>query len=115
MSAFTSLAYSVGANSHLQNGASDRKNQKCWLIEEKWIWHYNGLLQDFVQTFGNRVNQSLGKALAGVKKKNVLHFIAATKQKQYSKTTRTTEPRYNVGDKLRVSSQKCLLEKSTDN
>ena len=48
-------------------------------------------------------------APTSVKNKHVMRFISAAKQKQNNKTT--TEPRYNVVDKIRIASRKLPFRK----
>ena len=59
------------------------------------------------------MNRSYGMAAASVKNKNGLCLIATAKQNQNNNTTTatTTEPRYNVGDKIRIASRNMPFRK----
>ena len=72
-------------------------------LEKHWTSRYNAKLQDFVQTAISRLNRWIGMTPVSVKKKHVMRLLASANQKQYSMTTTTTKPCYNVGDKVTIA------------
>ena len=81
-------------------------------LEEKWTCLNMDHLQDILQLMNKRGNRSHGMAPDSVRKRHGLRFITTAKQKHYSKTTTTTEQRYNVDDKARIASRNMPFRKS---